>query len=258
MLVTVKAIVVTSHMGTFVLCHGAWTGGWVWGAVAEQLRAKGHKVFAPTLTGLGERVHLAHPNVDLETHITDVINVVHYEELTDVILVGYSYSGIVIMGVANRIAERILHCVYLDAFVPGNGQAIANLVDQNIAAAILNSAKATEGGWLVSANMEPDDPLYSRATPQPIKTLTQPIRLSDTPTQLPQSFIYLTEHKQEDPLLIPITEAAQRVKVDSDWQYYELKADHNAVVNSSEQVAKLLLTIATQAESTTINHSASG
>jgi pimeloyl-ACP methyl ester carboxylesterase len=244
-------------MGTFVLCHGAWTGGWVWRSVAEQLRDKGHKVFTPTLTGLGERVHLAHPDVDLETHITDVINVIHYELLTDVILVGYSYSGIVITGVANRIAERILHCVYLDAFIPGDGQAIANLIDQDTAAAILNSAKGIEGGWLVSANMEPDDPLYSRATPQPIKTVTQPIRLSDMPTQLPHSFIYLTEDKQKDPLLRPITEAAQRVKADSDWQYYELKADHNAVVNSSEQVAKLLLTIATQAESTPVNRSAS-
>jgi pimeloyl-ACP methyl ester carboxylesterase len=245
-------------MAIFVLCHGAWTGGWVWRAVAEQLRDKGHTVFAPTLTGLGERVHLAHPDVDLETHITDVVNVIHYEELTDVILVGYSYSGIVITGVANRIAERILHCVYLDAFVPGDGQAIANLVDQNVAAGILNSAQETEGGWLVSATMEPDDPLYSRATPQPIKTLTQQIRLSDVPLQLPHSFIYLTEDKQKDPLLRPITEAAQRVKADSNWQYYELKADHNAVVNSSEQVAKLLLTIASQADSITIDRDASG
>ena len=105
-------------MATFVLVHGGWAGGWQWREVASLLRAAGHDVFTPTLTGLGERVHLASPDVGLDTHIQDILMVLEYEELRDVILVGYSYSGMVITGVAERAPERLAHLVYLDAYVP--------------------------------------------------------------------------------------------------------------------------------------------
>src|SRR5215211_1043953 len=115
-------------MATFVLVAGAWHGGWCWRKVTPLLRAAGHEVFAPTLTGLGERSHLAHPDVGLTTHIQDIVNLLEYEDLNDVVLVGHSYSGMVITGVAEQVPGRLAHLVYLDAFVPENGQALVDLL----------------------------------------------------------------------------------------------------------------------------------
>ncbi len=115
-------------MATFVLLHGAFAGGWQWRKPAQLLGAAGHAVLRPTLTGLGERVHLATPEVGLYTHIEDVVNVFRYEEVRDAILVGYSYSGMVATGVAERIPELISQLVYLDADVPQDGQSVADLL----------------------------------------------------------------------------------------------------------------------------------
>src|SRR4051812_23108269 len=109
-------------MTTFVLVHGSRHGGWSWKRVAPLLRAAGHDVFTPTLTGVGERVHLAAPEVDLHLHVTDVANVLAFEDLTDVVLVGHSYAGMVITGVAEVASERLRQLVYLDALVPEAGQ----------------------------------------------------------------------------------------------------------------------------------------
>ncbi len=121
-------------MATYVLVHGGWTGGWLWRKVATHLRAAGHDVYTPTLTGLGERVHLASPDIDLETHIQDILMVLDYEELRDVILVGYSYSGMVVTAVAERAPERLAHLVYLDAFVPGDGDSLASIIGPELTA----------------------------------------------------------------------------------------------------------------------------
>ena len=107
---------------TFVLMHGTWHGGWVWKDVAERLRAKGHVVYTPTLTGCGERKHLASPDVGLDTHITDITNVINYEELNDVILVGHSFTGIAITGAADRMRDKIRRLVFFDALVPAPGR----------------------------------------------------------------------------------------------------------------------------------------
>ena len=109
-------------MATFVLVHGAWVGGWAWKHVAPLLRERGNDVFTPTLTGVGERVHLATPEVNLDTHITDIVNVIYYEDLEAVVLVGWSYSGMVVSGVLDRIPERLARVVYLDAEVPRDGE----------------------------------------------------------------------------------------------------------------------------------------
>src|SRR5713226_3159825 len=108
-------------MTTFLLAHGGWVGGWYWGRVTPLLGAAGHRVFTPTLTGCGERAHLINPAIDLDTHIEDVVNVIQYEDLRDVVLVGHSYGGMVITGVAEHVAERLAHLCYLDAFVPEDG-----------------------------------------------------------------------------------------------------------------------------------------
>ncbi len=111
---------------TFVLVHGAWHGGWCYRRVAAPLRARGHEVYTPTLTGLGERSHLLDEEVNLSTHITDIVNLLRWEELSDVVLCGHSYAGMVITGVAGRVPERVRSVVYLDAYLPEDGQ---NLFD---------------------------------------------------------------------------------------------------------------------------------
>src|SRR5262245_58886689 len=108
---------------TFVLVHGAWHGGWCWRRVVDRLTARGHKVFAPTMTGLGERAHLMSRDIKLATHITDIVNVFKYERLNDVVLCGHSYAGFVISGVAEQVEKSISSIVFLDAFLPENGQA---------------------------------------------------------------------------------------------------------------------------------------
>jgi pimeloyl-ACP methyl ester carboxylesterase len=115
---------------TFLLVHGAWHGGWCWRRVADLLQAKGHKVFAPTMTGLGERSHLMRAGIDLSTHVTDIVNVMKWEGLSGVVLCGHSYGGMVVSGVAEQMADKIASIVFLDAFVPENGDAMADLTSQ--------------------------------------------------------------------------------------------------------------------------------
>src|ERR1700722_11132565 len=113
---------------TYVLVHGAWHGGWCFARVAELLRARGDRVFTPTMTGLGERVHLAHPGITLDDHVTDIVNVLRFEDLRDVVLLGHSYGGFVISGVVEAVPERIAALVFLDAFVPQDGESLADLI----------------------------------------------------------------------------------------------------------------------------------
>src|SRR5262245_30690572 len=115
-------------MTSLVLVHGGWEAGWCWRKVVPLLRDAGHEVFAPTLTGLGERKHLASPEVGLDTHVQDIVGVLESEELDEVILVGHSYGGMVIAGVAERVPERLAQLVYLDAFVPEDGQSTLDLL----------------------------------------------------------------------------------------------------------------------------------
>jgi pimeloyl-ACP methyl ester carboxylesterase len=114
-------------MRTYVLVHGGWVGGWTWRDFAPLLRSKGHEVYTPTLTGQGERAHLYRPEVGLHTHTQDIVNVLEYEDLHDIVLVGHSYGGMVVTAVADRLPDRIAHLVYLDAMLPNGGQSVADL-----------------------------------------------------------------------------------------------------------------------------------
>src|SRR5258705_1716413 len=115
---------VQRRKSTYVLVHGAWHGGWCWKRVAPALRAAGHEVYTPTLTGLGERAHLANPAIDLATHISDVVNLLEAEELNEVVLLGHSYGGMVVTGVADRAPARLRRVIYLDAFLPEDGKSL--------------------------------------------------------------------------------------------------------------------------------------
>jgi len=235
-------------MAIFVLCHGGWGGSWQWRTIPDLLRVNGHRVFTPTFTGLGERVHLANPDVDLNTHITDIVNVILFEELHDVVLVGYSYSGMVITGVAEKIPDRISHLVYLDAVVPQDGQSLADLLGPEIKTQLFAAIEQQGDGWkMPHVSSKPGDP---RMTPQPSKSGTQPVVLRNPAARsLPRSFIYCTEGQDGMLMEPPIRHAAETAISDVSWHYYELQTDHHPMENISQELAGLLSTIATQMES---------
>ena len=228
-------------MASFVLVHGGWAGGWQWWEVASLLRAAGHEVFTPTLTGLGERVHLASPNVGLDTHIQDILMVLEYEELRDVILVGYSYSGMVITGVAERAPERLAHLVYLDAYVPRDGESLLDMLGPDAAAFIEQAAQAYGDGWRIPHD-PPDAP---RRTPHPLKTGQQPVSLTNpSAAALPRTFIYCTQDKEAmGPVGAPITQAAERARSDGRWRYRELQTGHSPWETAPRELASLLLEV---------------
>jgi pimeloyl-ACP methyl ester carboxylesterase len=226
-------------MTTFVLVHGGWAGGWQWREVATLLRAACHEVFTPTLTGLGERVHLGNPTVGLDTHIQDIIMVLEYEELRDVILVGYSYSGMVITGVAELVPERISQLIYLDAFVPQDGQSMLEMLGPDVGAYIQQMAQVYGDGWRIPHD-PPDAP---RRTPHPLKTGQQPVSVKNpSAAVLPRTFIYCTQEKEAmGPLGFPITQAAERASSDARWRYRELQTGHVPMETAPRELASLLL-----------------
>jgi pimeloyl-ACP methyl ester carboxylesterase len=136
-------------MATFLFVPGAWLGGWCWRNVAASLRASGHTVLCPTLTGLGERAHLLSPEIDLETHVSDIVGLFHYRDLSGVILVGHSYGGTVITAVAERMPERIARLVYLDASVPRDGESNNDVIGPTMAAQLRSLAVSGGDGWKV-------------------------------------------------------------------------------------------------------------
>ena len=229
-------------MATFVLVPGAYGGAWLWRRVARLLAAAGHEAFPVSLTGMGERVHLAHPDIDLDTFIQDVVNVIEFGELENVILVGHSFGGMVVSGVAERVPDKIEQVVFLDAYVPQDGQSAADLLGPQAAAFAQHIADTQGDGWRIPPQNPPD----ARLTPMPIKTAFQPVRIGNpVAAALARTFIYCTEDKDEpDPFIAPIILAAERIKADETWRYYELESGHGAMIQAPEKLVHLLLELA--------------
>jgi len=208
-LVLVSALAVRADAGadagkfTYVIVHGATAGGWEWKKVGEFLTADGHTVYRPTLTGLGERVHLSTPEVDLDTHINDVVNTILYENLHDVVLVGHSYGGMVITGVMDRVPDRIRHVVFLDAAVPDDGMSLYDLfggprANSNVVDGMLQVP------WVKPGALPPHN------TPQSVKTFTQPVSYKNPPAKaLPVTYVAFVPADQS---------AAERAAKDKSWQ----------------------------------------
>jgi pimeloyl-ACP methyl ester carboxylesterase len=234
-------------MATFVLVHGGWGGGWEWRLVANQLEPRGHTVYRPTLTGLGERSHLASPAVDLETHIADVIGVLDAEDLDDVVLVGQSYGGAVVTGVADRLPGRLRNLVYLDAFVPHDGESVNDLSPPQFVARVRQMAASEGDGWQVPLPFSADDFGYPpdiarwyipRLCPHPLATLEQPLRLTGAINSVPRTFISCAV---DDGSLFH--RFGQRAR-DEGWDYRSLPVGHDAQVLAPDRVAQALAEIA--------------
>ena len=246
-------------MATFVLVHGAWGGGWAWKRVAPLLRAHGHEVFTPTLTGLGERLHLANPDVNLDTHIQDIVNLLVYEDIEDAQLVGWSYGGMVITGVLDRVPDRLAHVVYLDADVPRDGESDFDVSGPEFREEMERSAQSSGGGWKASiGDAEAIEAFFSTWLPdvearrwfaaklasngQPIETFRQPIRLSNPAADsVSRTFIRCpVDGAIWAGIYDPIVE---RLRQDSRWRVVELASNHAAPLAAPELVSAALLDV---------------
>lgn len=224
----------------FLMVHGATAGGWIWRPVADRLRMVGCQVWTPTLTGLGERSHLLSPAVSLDTHIEDVAQLIRYERLRDVILVGHSYGGIVVTGVADREPEAIRKIVYLDALVVENGQSMADLYDGEIRVALVQLVETEGNGWRCPPSRPRRDP---RFTDHPYRTMIEPLILKNGGGHgIPRSFIYCTEKEEMGPRGQGIIRSAERAKA-SGWPFYELKMGHHPMQEAPEELVTLLLAL---------------
>jgi len=230
-------------LATYVLVHGAWSGGWCYGKVAALLRARGHTVFTPTLTGQGERSHLLSANVNLSTHIADVIGVFDYEEIGSAVLAGHSYGGMVVTGVADAIAKRVSALVYLDAFLPETGQ---SLFDINIPAntqRFLDSAGAS-GGLSVPApsaayfgvNAADAPTVDALATPHPIGCFTEKLKLSGAYRAVRK---HLYVHGTVLPRESPFRRFYEQAKSDG-WSAHALACGHHVMLDKPDETAALL------------------
>ena len=235
-------------MATFVIVHGAWSGAHAWRWVRPLLREAGHEVFTPCLTGSGERAHLASPQVDLETHVRDVVGVVEFEDLTDVLLVGHSYGGMVITGAADRLRSRVSQLVYLDAEVPRDGEAALDLVSAEERSSCERAAAERGEGWRVPppvpdplpAGLPPDVRwAMSRFVAQPLATFAQPLRLSAPGSSAARTYVPHTEGKDgQEPAV-----SVERARSDPDWRFVELPAGHAAHVTAPRVLADLLVSL---------------
>jgi pimeloyl-ACP methyl ester carboxylesterase len=222
-----------------VLVHGAWGGSWMWSRLARILRAAGHDVFTPSLTGVGERSHLMSPAIDLSTHIADVLNVFEHERLGDAVLVGHSYGGMVVSGVADQAAARIKSLVYLDAFVPKDGQALVDLTRPEVRAAVL-AAKGPGLPPLTPPSQGMTDAseiawLEGRRGAQPLKTFTQPVSLKGN-YRGPRTYIYCSGYSPSS-----FTATATALRADPAWRYRELPTHHYPQVSMPGETAAALL-----------------
>ena len=233
-------------MATFVIAHGAWSGGWSWKKITRRLRERGHEVFTPTYTGLGERAHLARPEYGLETHAQDVLGVLEYEDLSDVVLLGHSYGGMVATVAADRAAPRIRRLAYLDAFVPHDGQALLDMVDAEERAkreALIDS----EGeGWRIPPNPPSPDTseedlawTLPRRVPLAASSFREPAKLSGAVEKLPRSYIYCTRSRPGD-VFRQFRDRAQR----EGWQVFDIDSTHSPNITAPDALSEILEKIA--------------
>lgn len=215
----------------------------------ERLRSRGHVLLAPTLTGLGERAHLASPAIDLETHVADILGVMRCEGLRDVILVGHSYGGMVATVVADRIADRVSQLVYLDAFVPRDGECLLDLMARPAAERMVEAAGRDGQGWKVPPNpLPPDTPpddaewMLPLREMQPIATFRQPARIGAAVEAIARSYIYCSRAAPGD----VFRRFLERARAEGGWHCEEIDASHNPHVTAPDALTPVLDRLATR------------
>jgi pimeloyl-ACP methyl ester carboxylesterase len=230
-------------MANIVLAHGAWSAAWAWKKMRPLLRAAGHEFYSPTYTGLGQRAHLARPEVDLSTHVQDVLNVLEFEDLQDVVLLGHSYGGMVATGVADKARNRIDSVVYIDAFAPKDGQSLFDLTGPKAEGNMRAGAAKDGEGWKLPINpmppdTSPEDSAWAspRRQPQPIKTFEEKIKLESKEPPPPRHYIYAKKNGPGD----VFRQFAERAKSETGWQYYEIDASHNPHITCPDVLMSLL------------------
>jgi len=231
-------------MATYVLIHGAWHGGWCWKIVAPALRRAGHEVYAPSLTGMGERKHLARPDINLDTHIQDVVALMEMEDLEDVILLGHSYGGMVVTGAADRMSNRIKKLIYLDAFVPEDGKCLLDYALPERAARM--KEEGAKAGFVTPPPMslwgltEPEHLEFvgPREVKHPYATMSQKIRLSDGArlSRIPKTYIFCSS-----PATGSFDQFAAKYRDDPAWRFHELKTGHDAMLLAPDPLIAILL-----------------
>jgi pimeloyl-ACP methyl ester carboxylesterase len=232
-------------MTTFVLVHGAWHGSWCWQRVRKDLQARGHAVFTPTLTGVGERAHLLARDVDLETQILDVVNLIVWEELTDIVLCGHSYGGCVVTGAADRLPERIRALIYLDAFVLDDGERLIDHLPEEQRERMYAGTRATGDGWRVppipaavfAVNADDRNWVDRQCTPHPLACFEQRLKLSGGVSRIKDiRYILATGFRENSPF--PPFQARAKAR---GWKTATIEAGHDAMLDRPEGVAAMLL-----------------
>jgi pimeloyl-ACP methyl ester carboxylesterase len=234
-------------MTTYVLVHGAWGGAHGFRHVRRLLHAAGHEVFTPSLTGVGERAHLTGPQVGLATHVLDVVNTVLYEDLDEIALVGYSYGGFVVTGTIDHIGERVAHLVFVDAFVPHDGDTLIGLAGRPPPGRITLREE-----WLVPAPPrdydDPDEAAFAdaRRTPQPLRCFTEPVHLSRPLEEFPftRTFVKATADLPNAPGAVAFWAAADRARQSPAWRYREIATNHMIPSNRPDELVEVLLEVA--------------
>jgi len=234
---------------TYMLVHGAWHGGWCWSRVADRLRAAGHRVYTPTQTGLGERRHLLHKDITLDVFVEDIVNVIEAEELDQVILVGHSFGGRSVAGVADRIPQTLRRLVFLDAGLPDSGKSVFDGFPPAIREARIKAAQEFSGGVSFPPPapkefgvIDPADAawLARRMTPHPYGTYTTPMTLANPIANgVPCTYIRCVE-----PAYPVVNPSGAYAKSRADWQYLEIKSGHDAMVIAPAALAEMLMGLA--------------
>jgi pimeloyl-ACP methyl ester carboxylesterase len=234
-----------NHKTTYILVHGAWHGSWCWKRVRAELQSAGHDVFTPTLTGLGERSHLNSAAVDLSTHIADIVNLIKWEELSEVVLCGHSYAGSVIAGVADQIPDRIRALVFLDAFVLENGESLMDIVPLEVAQALREQARTTGEGWKLNpipaqfwGVRDPHDVAWidAQCTPHAIAAFEERIKLTGNLEHIQDiAHVFPTEHHPN--LLV----SHERSKAKG-WKIRTIgSSGHEIMIDHPRELAEFLL-----------------
>jgi pimeloyl-ACP methyl ester carboxylesterase len=231
-------------MAVLVLVHGGWTGSHGFRHVRRRLQERGHEVFTPSLTGIGERVHLASPQVGLTTHVQDVVNCLDFEDLRDVILLGFSYGGFVVTGAVEHAAMRVRELVYLDAFVPASGDSVSSLAGRASSA-----VQHLSQDWLIPPLPrqfdDPDEAAWQneRRVPHPARCFAEPVQLSTPLEDHPFGLTYIkaTADLRDAPGSQAFYTAADHARTSTRWRYREINTTHMVASNRPDELTNILL-----------------